>query len=139
MLVVLSALILMVRVNLKGNKMSTYNPDVWVVVKFSGEDVPDGEMYKILAGWYGGFTQGDSWKLNSGITKITQDEHNYHVDGYSGSTYVCHKEAERTSVYTKGIFDSFSQQYKTQGRRVAMEIVPIESIKDKFSLTVAAE
>jgi hypothetical protein len=116
-----------------------YNPDVWVVVKFSGEDVPDGEMYKILAGWYGGFTQGDSWKLNSGIIKITEDGSNYYIDGYSGSTYVCHKEAERTSVFTQGIFDSYSQGYKTQDGRVNMEIVPMESIKDKFGLTVAAE
>lgn len=113
--------------------MSEYDPDVWVVVKFTGEDVPDGEMYKILAGWFGGFTGANSWKLNSGVTKISQNGNVFAVDGYSGSVYNCHKDAERTNMQTQGIFQQYSEAYKEQGKRVTMEIVPIDSILEKFA------
>lgn len=112
--------------------MSEYNPDVWVVVKFAGADVPDGELYKILAGWYGGYLGADSWKFNSGITKITPDGDVFAVDGYSGSTYRCHRAAERVNLMTQGIFQQYSEGYKQRGKRVTMEIVPIDSILEKF-------
>jgi hypothetical protein len=112
--------------------MSVYTPDVWVIVKFSGNKVPDGELYKVLAGWFGGYNGADSWKLNSGITEISQDDNFYYVDGYSGSTYVCHKDTERTNMMTHGIFQQYSEAYKQNGHDVKMEIVPIETILDKF-------
>ena len=43
--------------------MST-KPERWVVVDIT----VDGESTKkVFAGWYGGYLDGDSWKLNSGI------------------------------------------------------------------------
>jgi len=83
--------------------MSIYSPDAWVVVKLSGDAVPDGVLYKILAGWKGGYTSGDSWKLNSGITKIEETEHVFNVYGYSGSIYSCYKDGERMMMITQGI------------------------------------
>ena len=109
-----------------------YHPDVWVVVRFAGRDVPNREMYKILAGWYGGYTTGDSWKLNSGITKISHDDQYYFVDGYSGSTYRCHKDAERVNMMTDGIFQSLRTQSEQSGKDVKIDIVPIDSVKDLF-------
>ena len=35
-----------------------YYPDNWVVLKI---DTKDYVIYKILAGWGGGYTQGESW------------------------------------------------------------------------------
>jgi hypothetical protein len=112
--------------------MSVYTPDVWVIVKFSGNKVPDGELYKVLAGWFGGFAGADSWKLNSGITKIKKKKKVYSVSGYSGSVYECHQDAERTNMMTHGIFQQYSEAYKQNGHDVKMEIVPIETILDKF-------
>ena len=65
--------------------MREYNPDKWVMLKFNhnGEDI-----YKVLASWYGGFTTGDSWKLNSGVTKVEQDGNLFLFHGSSGSVYV---------------------------------------------------
>jgi len=111
---------------------SLYTPDVWVVVKFQGSSVPDGEAYKILAGWYGGYTGSDSWKLNSGITKITEQDSHYLVEGYSGSVYQCGKHCERTSSYTATIFEGFRHQLQESKKNASLEIVPMESMKAKF-------
>ena len=110
--------------------MSIYSPDAWVVVKLSGDAVPDGVLYKILAGWKGGYTQGDSWKLNSGITKIEETEHVFNVYGYSGSIYSCYKESERMMMITQGIFDNLVEAYKN--KKVKIEIVPMNSILEQF-------
>lgn len=93
--------------------MTTYNPNVWVVVKIH----PPGHKmyYRILAGWYGGYLDGDSWKMSSGIVKVVDQETHFEVYNESGSLYNCHKEAERTSFYTQGIFESYKQQADEQG------------------------
>ena len=69
--------------------MSNYWPDNWVVIKLKGDD----PHYRVLAGWSGGYTIGDSWRMNSGITKVTEDDSSYHFSGSSGSTYSCGKQA----------------------------------------------
>ena len=87
--------------------MSTYNPDKWVMVKFN---VRGKVIYKILASWYGGFARGDSWKLNSGVTKIEEDGQLYRFHGSSGSVYQCHKATYGMSAYTMGVLASFQKQ-----------------------------
>jgi hypothetical protein len=86
--------------------MREYTPDTWVMLKF----VVRGEtIYKILAGWYGGYATGDSWKLNSGCVKIEQDENHYLFYGSSGSVYRCHKKSYGMSGYTSQVYRSFCQ------------------------------
>lgn len=70
--------------------MNEYNPDNWVVIKIKGDDHPH---YRVLAGWSGGYTTGDSWRMNSGITKVTEDDISYHFYGFSGSIYSCGKQS----------------------------------------------
>lgn len=69
--------------------MSEHLPDNWVVIFLNGDD----PHYRILAGWSGGYAQGDSWRMNSGIVKVEETESHYRFYGSSGSCYVCHKEA----------------------------------------------
>jgi len=64
-------------------------PDNWVVIFFNSDD----PHYRVLAGWSGGYTTGDGWQMNSGITRIEQDEDYYNVHGSSGSVYRCHKDS----------------------------------------------
>ena len=66
-----------------------YKPDNWVVIKLKGDD----PHYRVLAGWSGGYTTGDSWRMNSGITKVEEDDGAYYFSGSSGSTYRCGKGA----------------------------------------------
>jgi len=68
-------------------RLSTYNPDNWVVIHVKGDD----PHYRVLAGWSGGYTTGKSWRMNSGITKVEEDDGAYYFSGSSGSTYRCGK------------------------------------------------
>ena len=103
--------------------MSEYNPDKWVMLRFNhnGKDT-----YKVLASWYGGFTTGDSWKLNSGVTKVEEDGDCYLFSGYSGSVYRCHKQAYGMSNYTSGVLASFQKQVD-EAEGVTLELMPEET------------
>jgi hypothetical protein len=63
--------------------MSTYTPDRWIVVKLTKRDTGE-TINKVLAGWYGGFAGADSWKLNSGITKVDERNDRFEFHGSSG-------------------------------------------------------
>ena len=66
-----------------------YTPDNWVILKIKGDD----PHYRVLAGWSGGYTTGDSWRMNSGITKVEETENSYLFYGSSGSCYKCRKSS----------------------------------------------
>lgn len=68
-----------------------YVPNRWVVVTLSKGDR---SVKKVLAGWCGGYTDSDSWKLSSGITDISSDEDYYIIKNASGSVYKCRKDNE---------------------------------------------
>ena len=85
-----------------------YTPDNWVIVKIAH---PDEVIYKILGGWSGGYLDGDSWRLNSGITKVEEDGDYFIFHGYSGSAYQCHKDAEALRHNCSGIFRMLQEQY----------------------------
>lgn len=97
--------------------MNEYNPDTWVVLKFT---TPDYTLHKVLAGFYGGFAQGDWWKLNSGITKVELDGNFYLFHGSSGSVYRCHKGDYRTSSITARVLDSLEYQINHTENKVEM-------------------
>lgn len=100
--------------------MSDYNPDRWVMLKFNH----NGELiYKILATFYGGYLSGDSWKLNSGVTKIEEDGQCYLFHGSSGSVYRCHKNSYGMGGYTSGVYASFQKQVE-EAEGVTMELMP---------------
>lgn len=88
--------------------MSTYTPDVWEIIKVAEPNQPP--MYKVLAGWYGGYAGSDSWKISSGIDSCTEDEHWYHFHNHSGSVYRCHKESKRTSSMTGSIYEYYKKE-----------------------------
>lgn len=66
-------------------------PDNWVILKINHTDK---NVYKILAGWSGGYLDGDRWRISSDISKFEEKEHYYIFYGYSGSTYHCYKRSE---------------------------------------------
>jgi hypothetical protein len=79
-----------------------YNPDAWQILKISTEDEP---IYKVFGTWVGGFTAGESWRLNSGITAIRENGKLLEFEGYSGSTYVVpnHEHCYRTTTYSGSV------------------------------------
>lgn len=111
--------------------MAEYRPDNWIVLKLQSHE--HSVVYKILAGWSGGYLDGDSWKLNSGITKIEEDDTHYHVHGYSGSVYILNKESECVRMNIAGQLQYLEQQVNESDiPGVSMDVVDMVDILDKF-------
>lgn len=102
-----------------------YNPNYWQVVKItSPEQVV---LYKVYATWTGGWTVGDSWKMNSGIVKVTEVDDMIEFHGYSGSVYRClNKEhVYRTTAYTYGVLESMIKKAEVVNAKI--EVLPFET------------
>jgi hypothetical protein len=88
--------------------MSEYTPDNWVILKVK-EGKYDPGFYKVLAGWSGGYLDGDRWRMNSGITRVEQDGDYYEFYGSSGSCYRCHKKGYRLTMANGGVYNSIKE------------------------------
>ena len=78
-------------------------PDKWIVIKIDN----DGEiLYKVFASWYGGYLGSDSWRVNSGIVKVEEDEKYFRFYGFSGSCYQCAKGTYGTNMYSQGVLSN---------------------------------
>ena len=86
---------------------------MWVIVRFT---TTEETINKILAGWYGGFGDSNSWKLSSGIEQIEEHDNRYEFHNCSGSVYICNKETERTSALTASIFAGWEKEMKNNQR-----------------------
>ena len=76
-----------------------YRPDNWVVIKLDDGNDPH---YRVLAGWSGGYLDGNSWRMNSGITEVEETDNYYYFSGSSGSTYRCGKSSYMLRMNTAG-------------------------------------
>lgn len=63
-------------------------PDRWIVLQIPIKG--KAPLYKVLAGWHGSYTEGEKWKLNSGIVDVKREGDYYLFKGNSGSVYKCH-------------------------------------------------
>lgn len=68
--------------------MSEYQPEEWCLVRVKGND----PHYRVFGSWRGGYVNGDSWRMNSGVVNCIEDGDYYIFEGFSGSTYRCHKK-----------------------------------------------
>lgn len=97
-------------------------PDRWVVLKFTtSEEI----FYKVFATWMGGYLDGDSWRINSGITGAKEDEDYFYFSGYSGSEYICKKKCYGTNNYTQGVLESIINNAEKANSKV--EVMPEDS------------
>ena len=78
--------------------MSEYYPDKWMIIRIEGTD----PHFRVFGSWSGGYLDGDSWRLNSGIESVVEDGNYYNFIGHSGSVYRCHKEMYGANVYGYG-------------------------------------
>ncbi len=65
-----------------------YTPDNYVIIKIIDNETV---FYKLLVGWSGGYLDGDSWRMNSGITRVEETNTAFIFHSESGSTYNCGK------------------------------------------------
>ena len=105
--------------------MDLYVPDYWQVVRITSTEGK--VLYKVFAIWVGGYVEGDSWKLNSGIKKVVKEDDYIFFTGYSGSVYRCLNEEHvyRTTAYTHGALESMIKKADLIGAKI--EVVPFDT------------
>jgi hypothetical protein len=81
-------------------------PDNWIVFT-AGESPP-----RLLVGWSGGYTQGSSWRISSGISSVEEDEYYFYFTTPSGTRYQCHKEAYCLRMNNSYVWGQLEEQYK---------------------------
>lgn len=79
--------------------------DGYVIIKI----LLDEPVYRLYTCNYGGYLDGDSWRINSGITKVELDDiwegegNLYFVHGNSGSVYQIHEnQFQKLTGYCSG-------------------------------------
>ena len=92
-------------------------PDTWVIVKITSKEYPP--VYKVLAGWYGGYAGANSWKMSSGITVIEERDSDTIAVNASGSEYVVNGQPHLSGMCAN-VLHSYSEQLKQIG--ATMEI-----------------
>lgn len=91
--------------------MTTYTPDVWVVLELDSPKLPK-PIHKVFAGWYGGFAGSDRWKLSSEIKEVRVDSEGfYELVGVSTSVYCCHYSNYKMSAFMSGVLSHWLEQY----------------------------
>jgi hypothetical protein len=99
--------------------MNTHNAENWEIVKITGDD----PHYRVFASWRGGYASSDSWRMNSGITSVTEDEDYYYFKGHSGSVYKCHKQTYgNLGFYNLGVLEDYCD--KSGGHMHRVEEMP---------------
>ena len=76
-----------------------YKCDNWVIVKSPSETDPH---YRVLVGTSGGYLDGDSWRMNSGIVQVEEVGDYFYIYGSSGSCYQCHKDSNTVRMNIAG-------------------------------------
>lgn len=114
--------------------MSDYRPDNWVVIKFT-QQVKSGNtgygrtekvFYKVLGGWSGGYLDGDSWRMNSGIVDVEETTDSFIFIGGSGSRYICDKTQECLRMNTAGIWKQIQDAAEASGGNVKVELMELD-------------
>lgn len=102
-----------------------YTPDTWVFVRIISPQ--NGEVNKIMAGWYGGYAGSDEWRLSSGNVS-ERHEGDFIVYGQdSGSEYWCHKNTQKMSGLMHSVFNSYEDEIAKLGENsgISMKVIPV--------------
>ena len=88
--------------------MNEYTPDGWMIFSVKGKK---GTHYRLLGTWSGGYLDGDTWRINSGIERYEVVGDYYLFHGGSGSIYRCHKNGYGVcGAYNSGIVDQLAKR-----------------------------
>lgn len=96
--------------------MKYYYPDTYSILLYEGTS-----SVKVFAGFYGGFTHGNSWKLSSGTCSIKEitpakkgnaykDSQGYAFEQFSGSTYILQKESPPHGLWVQSVLEDILLQ-----------------------------
>jgi hypothetical protein len=82
--------------------------DNWVIIRIKDPLNDTTAGWKVLVGWSGGYADGDSWKINSGIKDYADEGDHYLFHGYSGSTYKCVKDKEGIRMNIRDVVEQLA-------------------------------
>ena len=89
--------------------MTISKPDNWVILKIDGNKASP--FYKVLAGWSGGYLDGNSWRMNSGIVRHELKDNYWYFYGQSGSCYQCHVDSYQLRMNNTGIYNQLKEKH----------------------------
>lgn len=89
-------------------------PHKWAILKITSADPV---FYRVFAMWCGGYLDGDSWRVNSGIDRVEETDDAYLFYGRPGSSYDCGKGAYGLTAYGSTVLS----QWLTDGVQVMPE------------------
>jgi hypothetical protein len=103
----------------------TYQPDYWQILKITSTEGK--VLYKVFATWVGGYLDSDSWRMNSGITAVTEEDGYLLFHGHSGSVYKVPNDdaVYRANMYTQSVLDSIIHKADLIGAKI--EVLPFET------------
>jgi hypothetical protein len=87
-----------------------YTPDRWVCIEITLDDIT---TRHILGGWWGGYLDGDSWRMSSSIRQVTVHDNHYQVDNVSGSRYICYKTQHGFTGLSASVLENLKKQKET--------------------------
>lgn len=101
-------------------KGRTYTPDYWVCVRIESDQRL---IYKIFGSWNSG-----SWRLNSGIVRVSasEDQKELYFHGYSSSKYIVRNNIDfyRLTGYTQEVLQNTI--VNARDRNISVEILPFQ-------------
>lgn len=86
-----------------------YVPDRWLLVEMEIDGKP---MRKVFGTWSGGYLDGDSWRMSSGVESVEEHDNYYLFKNYSGSVYKCRKKGSGTTSYGSAVLNSMKINLK---------------------------
>ncbi len=102
-------------------------PDRWEVLEFHSPSTGD-SIRKVFSGWYGGYTEADHWKINSGIIKTEDMGEFLDFESYSGSLYRCYRSRKGMTALMHGILTHWKTQIAKGELDVQVRILDLEEI-----------
>lgn len=101
--------------------MANYTPEEFAILKMT----LDGKVhYRVFGVWRGGYTTGDSWRLNSGIDWVEAKGPLLLFHGSSGSIYEVHKDMYGTgSMWASSIITGWQKDTAEGKSNVQVEVL----------------
>lgn len=87
--------------------MSRYAPHRWLMIQVKSPSA----HYRIFGSWNGSYLEGESWRLNSGVSGVVERPDRFEVIGGSGSVYEIGKQSYGSTAYGQSIVDGILKQH----------------------------
>ena len=109
--------------------MSEYYPDKYVMVRITDKKT-DEIHYRVLGSWYGGYLDGDSYRLNSGVEKYERtDDSKIRFYGGSGSLYEVDEKMYGMSIHAQSWLAQIAENSKDD---VTVEVITLEEFEEEI-------